>query len=34
MEEFIIFNFFRGIMRGDLRGYLERRKTTETYDNG
>jgi hypothetical protein len=36
MEKLIIFNFnfFRGILPGDLGGYLERRRTTEIYDNG
>jgi hypothetical protein len=36
MEKLMIsnLNFFSGIIPGDLGGYLERRKTTEIYDNG
>jgi hypothetical protein len=36
MEKLIMFNFnfFRAITPGDLGGYLERRTTTETYNNG
>jgi hypothetical protein len=36
MEKLIIFvfNFFRGTMPLDLEGYLERRRTTEIYENG
>jgi hypothetical protein len=35
MEKLIIlvFNFFSGIMPGDLGGYLERSRTPETSDN-
>jgi hypothetical protein len=36
MEKLIIlnFNFFRAITPRDFGGYLERRGTTEMYDNG
>jgi hypothetical protein len=36
MEKLIIFafNFFSGIMSGDLGGYLERRRAIEIYDDG
>jgi hypothetical protein len=34
MEKSIIFKSFSGIIPGDLGVYLERRRTTEIYDNG
>jgi hypothetical protein len=34
MEKLVIFNFFRDIIPRDLGGYLQRRRTTEIYDNG